>query len=145
MKRPRTTLVALLAAAAVGGCCGLLPLYWLHHQRMQDDPALVYRYYERELHGYAQRLEAGEVYSDPNRGYAIPPFLIDHGARYVVREGGCFVVVFGFLPPAAVPELWYSPQGFDPLPPGLEEVKRKSGYFRWESLSPHWGACHWDQ
>lgn len=145
MKRLRKIVIPLLAATFIfGGCCGL-PLYWLHHQRMQDDPALVYRHYDRELHRYAERLVSGEVYSEPNRGYAIPQFLIDHGARYVVKKDECFVVVFGFMPTDAVPELWYSPKGFDPLPAGLEVLKQHSGYFHWEELSPNWGACFWDQ
>ena len=145
MKRLREYAVPLLVVVgALAGCCGL-PLYCLHHMRMQDNPALVYRCYERELHRYAERLEAGNVYHEPNRGYAIPQFLIDHGARYVVKKDECFVVVFGFMPTDAVPELWYSPKGFDHLPPGLEELKRKSGYFQWEQLSHHWSACHWDQ
>ncbi len=138
------TVLTLAVVAAIGGCCGL-PLYWLFHQRMQDNPAMVYRHYEQDLHRYAERLEAGEVHSEPNRGYAIPRFLIAHGARYVVKNEECFVVVFGFMPTDSVPELWYSPKGFDPLPPGLEETKRNSTYFRWEQLAANWGACHWDQ
>ena len=55
------------------------------------------------------------------------------------------LTVLGFMPTDAVPELWYSPKGFDPLPPGLEERKRTSSYFHWEQLAPNWGACHWDQ
>jgi hypothetical protein len=145
MKRLRKKVVSLLATTfIIGGCCGL-PLYWLRQHRMQNDPALVYRHYERQLHSYAERLMAGAVYSEPDYGYAIPQFLIDHGARYVRKQNDCFVVIFGFMPTDAVPELWYSPKGFAPLPTRLEELKRHSAYFRWEELSPNWGACFWDQ
>ncbi len=143
--RLRRILLVVLPAVAVLGSCGGLLGYWLRHLRMQDNPAAVYRYYRPELHRYAERLQAGEVHSVAGRGYGIPQFLIDHGARYVVKEGDCFVVVFGFMPTDAVPELWFSPRGFDPLPPDLEALKRGKGYFRWEPLSPQWGACYWDQ
>jgi hypothetical protein len=145
MKRLCTIVVLLLAAVvAIGACCGL-PLYWLRQPRMQDNPAVLYRHYEPELQRYAERLQADEARSVEGREFGLPQFLIDHGARYVVKNGDCFVVIFGFMPTDSVPELWFSPNGFDPLPPGLEELKRTSGYFRWEQLSPQWGACHWDQ
>jgi hypothetical protein len=137
--------VVTLPAAVIIGSCGGLPLYWLQHQWMQDNPAAVCRHYESELHRYAERLQAGEVRSVEGRGYAIPQLLIDHGARYVVKQGDCFVVSFRFMPTDAVPELWFSPNSFDPLPPDLEALKQSKGYFRWEQLSPQWGACHWDQ
>jgi len=140
----RILAVTLAAATIIGGCCGL-PFYWLQHQRMRNNPAAVYRHYQPELHRYAERLQAGEVHSVEGRGYAIPQFLIDHGARYVVQKGDCFVVIFEFLPTDAVPELWFSPNGFDPLPPDLAALKQDKEYFRWEQLSPQWGACHWDQ
>jgi hypothetical protein len=140
----RVLVVLLPTVAALLGCCGL-PLYWLQHQRLQDDPAAVYRQYEAELHRYAERLQAGDVNNVEGRGYGIPQFLIAHGARYVVKRGDCYVVVFGFMPTDAVPELWFNANGFDPLPPELDELKRQSGFLQWEQLSPQWGACHWDQ
>lgn len=138
----RIVCVTLPVAVILTGCYELLRS--LHNQRMENNPAVVYRRYKRELHGYARQLEAGEVYREPDRGYAMPQFLPDHGARFVVRKGDCFVVVFGFLPTDSVPELWYSPKGFDPLPSELEELRQTSSYFRWVQLSPNWGACHWD-
>jgi hypothetical protein len=133
----------LAVVALVFGCCGL-PLYLLDHQRMQNNPKRIFRRYEPELRGYAHRLEAGEVYSEEGRGYAIPPFLIDHGARYTTKEGDCFVISFGFMPTDAVPELWYCPKGFDPLPEALADRKRHS-YFQFVQLAPDWAECHWDQ
>jgi hypothetical protein len=111
---------------------------------MQDDPAAVYRHYEPDFHRFAERLQAGEIRGIEGRGYAMPQFLIDHGAQYVVKKGDCFVVIFSFMPTDAVPELWFSPSGFDPLPPDLESRKQGNGYFHWEQLSSQWGACHWD-
>jgi hypothetical protein len=144
MKRLRRYIVLFLALSiGIGGCC-TLPLYWLQHLRMQDDPARVYRYYERELRRYAERLEAGEVYSEPNRGYTIPQFLVNHGATYVVKKGECFIVRFEVMATDPVPELWYSSKGFEPLPEGLKQLKHENHYFRWEQLSPNWGACYWD-
>jgi hypothetical protein len=121
-----------------------LTLFLLQHHRMQDNPAAVYRCYESDLHRYAERLQGGEIRSIDGRGYDIPQFLIDHGARSVVKKGECFVVIFGFLPTDAVPELWFSPSGFDPLPPELNARKQGKGHFDCEQLSPQWAACHWD-
>jgi hypothetical protein len=136
--------VTVLATVTIGGFCGL-PFYWLKHQWMQDNPPSVYRYYQAELDRYAQRLQTGAVRYVEGRGYGIPQFLIDHGARYVVKKGDCYVVIFGFMPTDAVPELWFSPDGFDPIPAELASVKNGKGYFHWKQLSAHWGACHWDQ
>ena len=72
MRRGRRIAVILLAVAAVfGGCCGL-PLYWLHHQRMHERPELIYPHYERKLHAYGRRLEAGDVLYVEGRGVRDP-------------------------------------------------------------------------
>jgi len=143
MKVRSLMIFALPIAAVVFSCCRL-PLAWLESQKIEDNPALVYRQYEPELQRYAERLQAGEVSSVAGRGYDIPQFLIDRGAKSVRKDGNCFVIYFGFLPTESVPELWFSPGGFDPLPPGLVSRKKDEPYFLWEPLSPHWGACHWD-
>jgi hypothetical protein len=139
----RVVMVALPVVAGMLVCCGL-PLYWSHQQRMQDNPARVYRHYQSELHRYAERLQAGEVRYVEGRGYALPQFLIDQGARYVIKIDDCFVVVFGFMPTDAVPELWFSPNGLNPRPRTLERRAHGKGHFEWEQLSPNWGACYWD-
>ena len=74
-------------------------------------------------------------------GYAIPQFLIDKGAKLVVRQGGCYVVVFYSFLDNPSPELWYSPAGFDPMP--AEAVKVASDpKTRWQQLAPQWAACY---
>lgn len=154
MSRLRRILVVAVPVVVIIGGCGGWTLHWLQHQRMQNNPAAIYRHYGPELHRYAERLQAGEVGSVEGRRpartsegpeYACPQFLIDHGARFVVKKGDCFIVIFGFMPADPVPELWFSPNGFDPLPPDLEALKRGKGFFQFEELSPQWGACYWDQ
>src|SRR5262245_5491965 len=86
MKRWRwwlaTTAIAFTVAVSAG-----VPLYWLHHQRLQDEPELLYAEYEEELQDYAGRLAAGEVVSVEGRGFGNPQYLIDHGARYCTKHG----------------------------------------------------------
>jgi hypothetical protein len=137
----------LLLVAVVG--LAVLVSNGFHDLRMQDDPVLIYQYYEEDLQRYADRLEGGKVKSEPIwdhgiRGYYMPQFLISHGARYAFKEGDCFVISFSFMPTDAVPELWYSPNGFEPLPQGLQDRQRRYNYFKWQQLSPKWGACYWD-
>ena len=94
--------VLLPTAVVLLGCCGL-SLYLLNHVRMQDKPEALYWHYESRLEDYAGRLEAGEVIYVEGRGYGIPQYLIDHGARYCTRHGDCFCVSFGFIADSAVP------------------------------------------
>ena len=111
--------------------------------RADRDPARVYSRYSSELAAYAERLQTGRVPRDSNGEYAMPQFLIDRGATHVRREGECFVITFGFMPSDAVPELWFSPTGFDPLPKELAERKHHP-YFRFVQLSDEWAECDWD-
>lgn len=112
--------------------------------RTDRNPARVYRRYSSELAAYAERLRAGRVAHDASGEYAMPRFLIERGATHARREGNCLVITFGFMPTDAVPELWYSPTGFDPLPGGIAERKRRA-YFNFVPLSSNWAECDWDQ
>jgi hypothetical protein len=111
--------------------------------RADRDPARVYRRYSSELHAYVARIQAGSVARDPRGEYAMPQFLIDRGATHARREGDCIVITFGFLPADAVPELWFSPTGFDPPPEGIAQRKHHP-YFKFDVLSPAWAECDWD-
>lgn len=129
--------VAVLATVA--------PASWfIWNLRTDDHPARTYWRYSSRLAQYAERLQAGRVAIDSNGEYAIPQFLIDRGARHVFREGTCYVITFGFLPTDAVPELWFSPSGFDPLPKAIDE-RRHRAYFQFSRLNREWAECYWDQ
>lgn len=130
----------LISVAILFGCCGL-PLLWLNDQRMYDRPELIYPRYESRLKDYGRRLSAGEVNYEETRKYGIPQYLINHGARYCTKHGDCFCVTFGFIADSAVPELWYSPSGFDPLPAELAHINR-NGVHVWIPLAPQWAACY---
>jgi hypothetical protein len=144
MKRTWKGLLGLLTVFTVLlAICGLA-WNWLEHQRMQNHPARIFLRYEQELRRYGARLESGEVYSEADRGYALPQYLIDHGARSCTKEGDCFIIHFSFMPTDAVPELWYSPYGFEPLPEELAQ-RRQNSYFRFTQLATDWGECYWDQ
>jgi hypothetical protein len=131
---------ALAIAAVVLVCCGL-PLFVLNHLRMRDRPELLYGYYEGELDDYVRRLETGEVIYVEGRGYGIPQYLIGHGARYCTKHGDCFCITFGFIADSAVPELWYSLTGFEPMPAELADLNR-NGVYEWIPLAPNWAACY---
>ncbi len=145
MRRRRQSVLMLVGIAGVVGIGLAVPLYGLYCWWMQDNPEMVYRRHQHELNLYVEQLAAGTAPKRPNGGYAVPPFLVDHGVRRVVLADDCVEIVFSFMPTNEVPMLWYSPRGFDPLPPRLEELKRTCHYFRWQELSANWGACYWDQ
>jgi hypothetical protein len=131
----------VLIVASIGQGLCLLPLNLLKHQRMKDRPELVYRCYEHELQEYGRRLQIGDVRYVEGRGYGLPQYLIDHGARYCVKKGNCFCVFFGFILDDPIPELWFSPSGFDPMPPEIaEDCRTQQG--QWETLSSQWGAYY---
>lgn len=130
-------LVALVSGGTAAALLELLNLW------SDDNPRLVYWRYGTALDGYVSRLQAGRVAQNSDGQYAIPQFLIDRGARHIARDGNCFVITFGFMTTDAVPELWFSPSGFDPLPAGIAERKRH-GYFQFRRLSAHWAECDWD-
>jgi hypothetical protein len=132
--------LALPFVVALFGFCGL-SLYWLKHQQMQDCPELLYPYYQSRLQDYGRRLSAGEVNYEETRKYGIPQYLIGHGARYCTKHADCFCVSFGFIADSAVPELWYSPHGFDPMPAELAHMSR-NGVHEWIRLAPQWAACY---
>lgn len=141
MNRYRAIIVIGLAVlGTMFLCCGMLS-YWLFHQSMNDKPELLYVHYEVELQEYASRLESGDERFVEGRGYGLPKYLIDHGARYCTKHGDCFCIEFGFMGDEDVPELWYSPRGFDPLPRELADANSK-GVHKWTPLSPSWAACY---
>jgi hypothetical protein len=128
----------LLVGSAVVSACGCGELDTNRH------PDAVFRRHEADLRDYVRRIQAGDVAFVEGRGYGIPQFLSDAGARAVQKEeDGCIVIFFDFMPTDAVPELWYSEKGFTPLPKGLEQRKQRA-VFKWTELAPDWGYCRWD-
>ena len=120
--------------------CGLGPEI---AKKTHPDPVRIFREHEVELRDYVRRINAGQV-QENDRGYALPQFLIDDGAKEIKKKDGCIVIVFNFLPTDAVPELLYCERGFNPLPAELAE-RKKLAFFRWELLAPDWGFCKWGQ
>jgi hypothetical protein len=111
----------------------------------EDHPIPVFRKHEAELREYAESVRTGKVESSTEGwgGYPMPQWLVDEGAKHTDLRDGCVVITFFFMPTDAIPELWYSPAGFDPMPKALQERKQKP-FFRWEQLAPDWGVCWWD-
>lgn len=136
MPRPNRIVISLALVAV----CALV-LHWLYHRRMAGRPALIYSHYQRDLEDYGQRLANGGVQSEPSRGYAIPQFLLDKGAKLVTKNGGRYAVWFTSMLDNPTPVLWYSPNGFDPPPPELAKVLVEPKAL-WQQLSPKWGACY---
>lgn len=137
MQRLKRAILPLLFVAVF---CGL-GCYWLYHLRMYEHPERIYPHYSRELAEYGQRLESGDVHYEPDRGYAIPQFLIDKGAKSITKHERCYVVWFSSLLDNPTPVLWYSPAGFDPVPHELTKIVGEPKT-KWQQLSPTWGACY---
>ena len=137
MQRPKRWIVLPILFVSF---CGFVT-YWLYHQRMYERPERIYPHYSRELEVYGQRLESGDVRSEQGRGYAIPQFLIDKGAKTVTKHGRCYAIWFSSLLDNPTPVLWYSPAGFDPVPPELAKVVAEP-QAKWQQHSPTWGACY---
>lgn len=126
--------------AAVSGCCGV-PLYFVNHLRLQNNPDGLYWRYKDELHEYARRLDAGDVEFVEGCGYAVPQCLIDHGACRCVKRADCFCVTFcqDFFD-TPLPELWYSPSGFAPVPEPVAKMNRDWPRHKWVPLTRNWAA-----
>jgi hypothetical protein len=124
-------------ALAVAGCGTDIA------KNTHPDPVQIFREREAVLRKYVRQIDDGQIKQVESCGYPIPQSLIDAGVKAVTTQDGCVVITFWFLPTDAVPELWYSPRGFDPLPKGLEERKREN-YFESEQLTPDWFFCKWD-
>jgi hypothetical protein len=134
-------LIALLTVFLLGGGCGLLFDYCSNFVFIHDCPEKIYPAYKAQLQTYAARLDAGDVYSEPNRGYSIPQYLIDHGAQYCTKHGDCYCISFGTFLDNPAPELWYSPTKFADVPPILSKVMTNPRA-RWKQLDTNWGSCY---
>jgi hypothetical protein len=91
------------------------------------------------------RLRAGRVAAATGREpdeYCMPQFLIDRGATRAFWRQGRATIQFFVSPVDVVPQLEYSPEGFDPQE--IEQRSRTEKYFRWVPLAPDWAACYWD-
>lgn len=135
MNRFRRWRVPLLLTA----CCIGLFGYWAFHQCLHANPERIHSHYSRELNKYGARLAGGDVRHDAY-GYAIPQFLIDKGAKSVTQHGRCYAIWFSSFLDNPTPVLWFSPNGFDPMPPELAKVAGEP-QARWQQLSPTWSAC----
>ena len=115
---------------------------WLYDKSMVDNPAQIHWHYRQSLNEYGERLAMGDVRFVENRGYAIPQFLIDHGATITSKKGQCYIVWFSSMLDNPTPALIYCSNGFDPLPPELENMVREPKS-KWRKLSDKWSECQW--
>jgi hypothetical protein len=127
-------------APLVGFAVWLLP-----SSDREDHPIPVFRKHELDIRDYAEKVRQGQVESRTGGwgGYPMPRWLVDNGAKHTYLEEGCVVITFFFMPTGAIPELRYSPMGFDPFPKALEERKNRA-FFRWQQIAADWGVCWWD-
>ncbi len=144
MKVGRGTAVVLLGWSVVAIACGGGGWWGLDQLRMSKNPERVFRRYEPELRDYVARLTAGQVPAAVGREpdeYCMPQFLIAHGATRAFWRGDRVVIQFFVGPADPVPQLEYSPGGFDPRE---IEYRRGGHYFVWVPLARDWAACYWD-
>ena len=106
----------------------------------------LFREHETKIRKYAEEVVAGKI---PKRadgeGFEIMNTLAAHGAIAVKKVGDCIVITFQSSPPDPIPELWYSPKGFIPLPTQMKEIEasRRSASSRVEFLRSDWAFCEW--
>jgi hypothetical protein len=108
-------------------------------------PPEVLAKHEQEIRQYIANVRLGKIpKSADGRGFLVLRVLGDNGATHVEQQGNCVVVTFGFMPTDSVPQLWYSPAGFSPLPPEIQELKTRHKFFKWHQLQGDWSYCEWD-
>jgi hypothetical protein len=140
----RTNLLIALLLIPVAFVAGLLALRALRAVR-GNTPAEVFAKNESEIRQYVANLRAGKIPRSPDgRGFLVLKVLGDNGVTRVEQNANCTVITFGFMPTDAVPQLWYSPTGFSPLPVPLHDLKGQSKVFTWRQLKDDWGFCEWD-
>lgn len=108
-------------------------------------PAEIFAENEKEIRQYVGNIQSGKIPKSPDgRGFLVLKVLGDAGVTRVDQNANCVVVTFGFMPTDAVPQLWYSPTGFSPVPTAVKELKTRAKYFKWRQLRDDWGYCEWD-
>jgi hypothetical protein len=108
-------------------------------------PPEVFSMHETEIRQYIANVQLGKIpRSADGQGFLVLQVLDDNGATHVEQKGNCVVVTFGFMPTDVVPQLWYSPVGFSPMPAPIQELKAQHKFFRWHQLQNDWGYCEWD-
>lgn len=138
MKRKLLIALIVLTLGLVGTHTGLR---WLRG----NTPAEVLSKNEKEIRQYIADVQLGKFPKRADgRGFPVLNVLANNGARYVERNGDCIVITFGFMPTDPVPQLWYSPSGFSPVPLPIQHLKARHKLFVWHQLQSDWGYCEWD-
>jgi|SRR6185437_12010995 len=138
MKMKLLTALLILSATFVAWYMG-------SHVLRGGRPAEVLSRNEKEIRQYIANIQLGKIPKKVDgRGFLVLKVLGDNGVRYVEQNGNCIVITFGFMPTDSVPQLWYSPSGFSPLPAPIQELKTRHKVFEWHRLQNDWGYCEWD-
>ena len=134
----------LLASGLVAAALVVVLILHVVRRIFFPTPTEVFERNEADIRLYVSNIQAGKI---PERasgnGYAILQVLADHDATYVQKDGNCVVITFAFMPTDAVPQLWYSPGGFDPLPQPFAALTTHK-YFKWQRIRNDWAYCEWD-
>ena len=137
----RNHVLSILLIALFAGATWLFMRLWPESLVIRNHPDLVYRHYEHELQAYVQQLMDGTVTQVDQRGYPLPEFLANNGAKWVLQFDQCYVIVFEGILDNPTPELWFCPHG-DAMN-SLRVVKGPSGKIeRLQELSSHWASCY---
>jgi len=109
-----------------------------------DDPSRVFLKNEKSIRNYVARVQADKIPVGADGGVLLLDVLAAHGATSVRKKGPCVVITFAFMPTDAVPELWYSPAGFEPLPDSLGALRAQSRSFKLTRIRDDWAYVEWD-
>lgn len=129
-------LLMLLASVSVG-----LLVYWIYYP---TGPVGVLQTNRDAITNYAKSILTETIQEGETPGYPMPRILRQNGARSVRRSGGCVVIQFEFMPTDAIPELIYSPKGYDGLPQNYKTPGKEITFFRLQKIDEKWFFCEWD-
>ncbi len=123
--------------------CGLLVfgLHWLTSLLATPTPVCAFQRHKGVFEKCVADVSSSKV---PERvdqqGFDVTNELGRMGVSYLRKEGTCVIFVFESLPPDAIPELVFSPNGFRGLP--LDDgSERGNSLVHLEKLDQQWFYC----
>ena len=138
----RALAVFLLIAFGIV-CVGFAIVGAVRYWQWRNEPPQILRAHIATIQIYVDNIESGKISAlTPDGEYPILNVLQDRGVTHVRKIGNRIVMIFAFMPTDAVPELWYSPDGF--TSEWVAERKKSKAFFEWKQIDNHWGYCLWD-
>jgi hypothetical protein len=135
-------------------CAATAYVAWVPDPFYRDPPPIrTLKRNRKSIMQYLDSIRAGRVpLRSDGKGYFVLDSFGDDVNR-VESKDGCIVITFWFMPTDAIPQLVYSPSGFDGLPPLYKHADLSDSahnnadgltYFHREQVDGKWFYCVWD-